>query len=988
MKQWKFTNILLSLLLAFAVLSAPVFAQEEAEEDEPAETGTLVVDSENPDGKADYIYVLGEEQPGISASADGAAVSAVVGGDTYSAFGGVNVLTANNGTVGLDLSNVRGRYGFWMYQNTGTVTAAADSITAYEGSGIEAVTAGDAVLDLTASNVSSSASGILIRTGAGIENYEYGEDFTDPGDPDDWGTIEDDTWYENDGASASEGSPDGNTPGTVTGSADVTLTLGSIEASENGAEIEVTGDDTVTLTAEDYIAADGAGVVVNLYGEKGSAKVTAPIIDAAEHGLAVYAAGGSVEAVNEDYISADSAVEITNNGASVTLDAGYLEGTAGLYIETGEGTVTADTKDITAENYGIFVRTYLPAEYEEFDPEAEGTAAEDSASSDAASGNPTVTVKVNGDITDYINYQAQETKPDIIDPITESEDTAVSANVSKAAGYASSNDGSSAGIIVESDAQSTIDISVSGGIETGYGSEIEAFDKTALTISVADDVTTDYGNHAASYDGSSVTLDFGGNIYAGGKALDTAAYAGKLDITVKGDIDVLDGKEDEETAAIYANSADDGETSITVEGGITVSSGNDTPTYGISLWNTGGTMNVKAGADVKADGTEAVGLEIINDPANDLAYAESGDDPIVTNTEITGNLSGSSYGLLFDTAGEESEAKVLVTDTISGSVVISENASPDNFDLAVWKIEKTNENAALTPDGQPSAFEPHIKYIIKIDPADIDKIKAVREDGSELPVVTGPISGEEYPYMKEGEKVYLEALGGYNLTGAYNGKETKTALFRDANGRFFLEVPKGGAVWLSVGNGPAPEPQPDKPCPCCDLSWLCGCELPHTGFSASRFTNLPARPKGLAYRTTGLTLQIPELDIAEEIVTVPEVDSAYPVEWLGSEVGLLEGSSLPGSGITVLTGHNHLNTTEAGPFLFLGTLSEGDLLMINNRRNEMKMYRVYGNYKISRDGFASISEELRENALVLITCEDESVDGGYLSRRVILAEPA
>jgi hypothetical protein len=33
-----------------------------------------------------------------------------------------------------------------------------------------------------------------------------------------------------------------------------------------------------------------------------------------------------------------------------------------------------------------------------------------------------------------------------------------------------------------------------------------------------------------------------------------------------------------------------------------------------------------------------------------------------------------------------------------------------------------------------------------------------------------------------------------------------------------------------------------------------------------------------------------------------------------------------------------------------------------------------------------IAGDLKENMLVLITCEDESIDGGYLSRRVILAE--
>ena len=53
----------------------------------------------------------------------------------------------------------------------------------------------------------------------------------------------------------------------------------------------------------------------------------------------------------------------------------------------------------------------------------------------------------------------------------------------------------------------------------------------------------------------------------------------------------------------------------------------------------------------------------------------------------------------------------------------------------------------------------------------------------------------------------------------------------------------------------------------------------------------------------------------------------------------------------------------------------------------MLVYKVYGNYKIASDGFADVAAEMRENAMVLITCEDESAEGGYLNRRVILAEP-
>ena len=185
---------------------------------------------------------------------------------------------------------------------------------------------------------------------------------------------------------------------------------------------------------------------------------------------------------------------------------------------------------------------------------------------------------------------------------------------------------------------------------------------------------------------------------------------------------------------------------------------------------------------------------------------------------------------------------------------------------------------------------------------------------------------------------------------------------------------------------PKPGPEPYDPgIP--EFFRILGDHLPATGFSADHFTPLRERPQNLKYGNTGLTLQIPGLDVAEPILILPEENGSFPVEWLGSSIGLPEGSAKPGEGIAVLTGHNHLNTTEVGPFLFLGTLSEGDKVMVSNVRDELISFKVYGNYKVNADGFDSITEYLKENTLLMITCEDESPEGGYLNRRVILAEP-
>ena len=60
--------------------------------------------------------------------------------------------------------------------------------------------------------------------------------------------------------------------------------------------------------------------------------------------------------------------------------------------------------------------------------------------------------------------------------------------------------------------------------------------------------------------------------------------------------------------------------------------------------------------------------------------------------------------------------------------------------------------------------------------------------------------------------------------------------------------------------------------------------------------------------------------------------------------------------------------------------------MITDSEGAMQIWHVYQSEKIPAGGFSRIAGDVKENALVLITCEDESTEGGYLNRRVILAE--
>lgn len=165
--------------------------------------------------------------------------------------------------------------------------------------------------------------------------------------------------------------------------------------------------------------------------------------------------------------------------------------------------------------------------------------------------------------------------------------------------------------------------------------------------------------------------------------------------------------------------------------------------------------------------------------------------------------------------------------------------------------------------------------------------------------------------------------------------------------------------------------------------------LPGTGFPSGHMTRLHAKPAGLNYTATGFELSIPAIDLNTKLVRMPRQDQSWAIEWLGSDAGLMEGTPAIGSGISWIAGHNHLNTAEAGPFALLGTLNLGDVIFIRQPDGVLTTYKVHMNQLYPTDGFEQIFADLPDSSqgLVLLTCENESIDGGYQNRRVVFAEP-
>ncbi len=165
-------------------------------------------------------------------------------------------------------------------------------------------------------------------------------------------------------------------------------------------------------------------------------------------------------------------------------------------------------------------------------------------------------------------------------------------------------------------------------------------------------------------------------------------------------------------------------------------------------------------------------------------------------------------------------------------------------------------------------------------------------------------------------------------------------------------------------------------------------KLPGTGFPTNHLSVLPSMPENLSYADLGFELELPSIDVKTKMVGIPHTDDNWPVEWLGNDAGVLEGSSKPGEGITYIAAHNHLNNLQAGPFLFISKLENNDRIFIHKADGSIINYKVVSNQLANPDNFVEISAEAKmyKNPLVLITCEDETADGGYLHRRIVFAE--
>jgi LPXTG-site transpeptidase (sortase) family protein len=158
--------------------------------------------------------------------------------------------------------------------------------------------------------------------------------------------------------------------------------------------------------------------------------------------------------------------------------------------------------------------------------------------------------------------------------------------------------------------------------------------------------------------------------------------------------------------------------------------------------------------------------------------------------------------------------------------------------------------------------------------------------------------------------------------------------------------------------------------------------LPATGFAPDITAELGAE---VAYAATGLTLDIPTLDVHLPIVGVPQTAHGWDVSWLGNSAGFLQGTSFPTlAGNTVITAHVWGADNQPGPFAGLERLSYGEKFTIS-AWGQTFTYEVRGSERYSPSALSPLGSE-DYDWVTLVTCEGfNEAAGEYAYRRVVRA---
>ena len=444
-------------------------------------------------------------------------------------------------------------------------------------------------------------------------------------------------------------------------------------------------------------------------------------------------------------------------------------------------------------------------------------------------------------------------------------------------GDAYTGDKATTTVLVDGDINVNSEEFFSTGISVG-SSPVSPLTNGDITVEVTGSLTATgcYGQGITVYENGGTAGITVGSVHAEGEAASYGAVIANYGANSSASVTVNEGissKAEDLALGISALTTNNGaEASVTVQsGGITVSGDSctlkdpnpfDNPTAAVITRNAGGSINISVVGDVTSTGygvmlfdsvsvreeeeeeddeeeedEEEEDGDVVDKPSNTEGKQEGSEGTNKTLVEVVGDVAADECGVYLNLQHDSSSMDVLIDGTLSGentSVLLSRETVIDDLTLTVWEV-KANDDGNLveridnwTEDDKDYSeemstvadrdLEKKIQYIIKIDPAWQKKI------GAKGTTVYKPSEeGTEYQVAYEGDRITLLKLDipeGKQIAVAYwdKNKSASCKLLQDsATGEYYLTVPRGGGVWLSVTledipDDPEPDPEP-KPEP-------------------------------------------------------------------------------------------------------------------------------------------------------------------------------
>lgn len=580
---------------------------------------------------------------------------------------------------------------------------------------------------------------------------------------------------------------------------------GAVFAGTQTATVDIGGDLNVTGTQGTAVGvlAEGGNNTVNIGGDvtvEGVYDTAAIVMQNQEEGdTAELTVGGSVSASSEEGVATGLAA---GGSGSVAVDiTGDVSASTGGAQEEAMGVVTGGNGDITLDiggsvNASGAIATGVQTELL--------VGASDEGTENLEAG--TIAVNITGDVNAEGSQYAQGV-------YASAEVGTLTVDIGGALNASSSNEEGGGGGAVGLDL-----ISTSGG---------------TITATVGEGITVDSGSdggvgvHAVVYDGGTVdvTVEAGGITASGGESyynnnagVEVRNDGGTMNVDVTGDIGstglgiyVSGMNSDEETTA---------ETTVHVDGNVTAT-GEESIAIVTEAFDsidgyvvTDGTFTGEADPDAEPytyvyledDGKD---VPIYYDEETGTLYDDSGriweEDRTENNSRaeilVEGDVTADGTAVLIDMESTLATVDLTADGTVSGgehSIVLFGEADAEQVIVTVWEVQPNDadalvERAEWDDEGQQLTYtrdeeaEKQIQYIIRIDQPDYISTEGTMEHNG-------------YQVAHEGDQVYvkLNIPEGYTLDSVWRDAGQSLEVIQDAEGRYYLAVPRGGGVELSV----------------------------------------------------------------------------------------------------------------------------------------------------------------------------------------------